>query len=160
LTVGQVNLLLRVPNAYFVCTVLSSTKDEVKNNKGKDYEISKWEEEIRKSLANKKAAGPVTLTKQQQALVNTQLEKEAKVRQHVAGVKVNLHRGLEFVRSLVASGVDDFRSYITSVATLLLNGALGRGSILVGENAFNTYLVSGVLSTLLVECFSCELEPK
>lgn len=80
--------------------------------------------------------------------MNAQLEKEAKIRQHVVGVKANLHRGLEFVRSLVASGAGEFRSYITSVATLLLDGALGRGSILVGTSAFNTYLVSMVFSPL------------
>lgn len=84
----------------------------------------------------------MTLTKQQQALVNSQLEKEAKIRQHVAGIKANIERGLQYVRSLVASGVEDFHSYISSITTLLLEGALGRGSILVGRSAFDTYLVS------------------
>jgi hypothetical protein len=38
------------------------------------------------------------LTKQQQALVSTQLEKkEAKIRQHVTRIKWNLERGLQFV---------------------------------------------------------------
>lgn len=120
--------------------VLTSTKGGAQTTKGKDNEIAKWEAELRKSLANKKPSGPVTLTKQQQALVNSQLEKEAKIRQKVAGVRSNLERGLQFVRSLVASGVEDFHSYISSIASLLLEGALGRGSILVGKSAFNTYL--------------------
>jgi hypothetical protein len=123
-------------------SVLASVKGDAQTTKGKDYEIAKWEAELRKSLASKKASGTTTLTKQQHALVNTQLEKEAKIRQHVTGIKWNLERGLQFVRSLVATGVEEFRSYISPVASLLLEGALGRGSILVGRSAFDTYLVS------------------
>lgn len=129
---------------YPPCLVLSSAKDEVRSNKGKDYEIAKWEDELRKSLASKKASASAkgTLTKPQQALVQAQLDKEATIRQYVAGIKANLERGLHFVRSLVAADVSEFRSYISSVASLLLGGALGRGSLLVGQGAFETYLVS------------------
>ena len=126
--------------------MLSSTKGETRPNKGRDYEISKWEEEIRKSLATKKAT-VVTLTKQQQALMQAQLEKEAKTRQHVQDICANLTRGLHLVRSIVTAGVDEFHSYMTSVLSLLLNGALNRGSFLVGSIAFETYLVSSFLNT-------------
>ena len=124
----------------FFYLVLSSTKGETRPNKGKDYEIAKWEEEIRKSLATKKAT-PVTLSKQQQALIQSQLEKEAKIRRHVQDICANLTRGLHLVRSIVTAGVDEFHSYMTSVLSLLLNGALSRGSFLVGAIAFDTYLV-------------------
>lgn len=130
----------------FLYLVLSSTKGETRPNKGRDYEISKWEEEIRKSLATKKATA-VTLTKQQQALMQAQLEKEAKTRQHVQDICANLTRGLHLVRSIVTAGVDEFHSYMTSVLSLLLNGALNRGSFLVGSIAFETYLVSSFLNT-------------
>ena len=126
--------------------MLSSTKGETRPNKGRDYEISKWEEEIRKSLATKKATA-VTLTKQQQALMQAQLEKEAKTRQHVQDICANLTRGLHLVRSIVTAGVDEFHSYMTSVLSLLLNGALSRGSFLVGSIAFETYLASSFLGT-------------
>ncbi|KAH9485783.1 eIF-2-alpha kinase activator gcn1 [Psilocybe cubensis] len=119
--------------------VLSSTQAEVRTNKGKDYEIAKWEEEIRKSLATKKAT-PVTLTRQQQALVQAQLEKEAKIRQHVSGIQSRLTRGLHLVRSLVSSRVEEFQSHMSSIVSLLLDGALNRGSFLAGTVAFETYL--------------------
>ena len=90
--------------------MLSSTKGETKPNKGRDYEISKWEEEIRKSLATKKATA-VTLSKQQQALIQTQLEKEAKTRQHVRDICAYLTRGLHLVLSVVTAGVDEFHLY-------------------------------------------------
>jgi hypothetical protein len=95
----------------------------------------------------------VALTKQQQALVNAQLGKEAKIRQNVAGIKANLERGLQFVQSLVASGVQEFHSYISSIASLLLEGALGRGSILVGRSAFDAYLVSNLINYSFVNSY-------
>ena len=119
-----------------------SNRAEARPSKGKDADIAKWENDIRKSLANKKAPGTVTLTKQQQALVQAQLEKEAKIRQHVASIKADIERGLNFIRSLVSAGIEEFRPYIASLASLLVAGALGRGSSLFGEGAFDAYLVS------------------
>ena len=109
---------------------------------GKDAEIAQWEAEIRKSLANKKASTTVTLTKQQQALVNTQLAKESEVRQRVTSIKTNLDRGLHFIGSIINASVPEFRVYISTVVTLLLDGALEKGSLLSGSMALATYLVS------------------
>ncbi|KAG6873014.1 hypothetical protein C0995_003975 [Termitomyces sp. Mi166 len=120
--------------------VLVSKGEAKVSTKGKDAELAKWDEEIRKNIASKKAAASKTLTKQQQALVNAQLEEEAKVRQHVTDVQTKLHRGLRFVQSLASSGVEQFRDQISSIASLILEGALGRGSTLVGGEAFETYL--------------------
>lgn len=113
-------------------------------NKGKDYEIAKWEEEIRKSLASKKAT-PATRSKQQQALVHVQLEKEAKIRLHVNTVQAHLIRGLNFVKSLISSGVEEFQAHMSSIVSLLLKGALSRGSFLAGSTAFETYTVNIIL---------------
>jgi hypothetical protein len=121
--------------------VLTSRKDNAHDKKSKDYEITKWEADLRKSLANKQASTTASLTKEEQGLVKAQLEKEARIRQRVALVKANLERGLRFIHSLVMAGVDDFRSYVPSIASLLLDGALGRVSTLVGSRTFDTYLV-------------------
>jgi hypothetical protein len=109
--------------------------------KGKDAEIARWEADIRNSLASKKATATTTLSKQDQALVEAQLERERCSTASGSDVKTNLLRGLQFIRSLVSSGVQDFRLYISTVASLLLDGALGKGSILVGHEAVQTYLV-------------------
>ncbi|KAG6864935.1 hypothetical protein C0991_006286 [Blastosporella zonata] len=123
------------------CVDVLASKTEAKvTTKGKDSELAKWDEEIRRNIATKKAAASKSLTKQQQALVNAQLEEEAKVRMRVVDVQNNLRRGLRFVQSLVGSGVEGFRDQISSVAALLLEGALGKGSLLVGQEAFLTYL--------------------
>ncbi len=132
--------------------MLASSGKTTEIRKGKDADIAKWEADLRKSLANKKTATP-TLTKQQQALVNAQLEKESVVRCRVESVKANLERGLHFVRSLVRAGAPQFSAFISSVVTLLLDGA---GSRLVGQITVDVYLVSsGDLSLPLVVTIYC-----
>ncbi|KAF7356649.1 TOG domain-containing protein [Mycena venus] len=131
----------RMPDGSTFIDVLSSAKGDAKApHKGKDFEIARWDAEVRAALEKKKAGATVTLTKQQQALVQAQLAREATVRQRVEGVKADLVRGLAFVRSLVAAGVPEFRVYISSVANLILDGALGKGALLVGTLAFETYM--------------------
>lgn len=121
--------------------VLSSSKEEQRPTKGKEASIAKWEEEIRKSIAAKKATG-ATLTKQQQAAVNAQLATEAKIRENVAQIQRNLQRGLHLIQTIVVAGSDELKLHVSALIGLLLNGPLRRGSFLVGELAFETYLVS------------------
>lgn len=113
---------------------------DTKINKGKDHEISKWEEEVRKSLATKSSTSS-KLTKQQEALVKAQLQKEESIRQNVKSIHSCLIRGLYFIRSLVEANVQEMHVYMSSIVTLLLSGALKRGSFLAGPVAFETYLV-------------------
>ncbi|KAI0060576.1 ARM repeat-containing protein [Artomyces pyxidatus] len=124
--------------AYVDVLAKKSTQGQTK---GKDAALAKWDAEVRKSLAGKKSSATPTLSKQDQALVNAQLEKEAKVRKHVSQIQMRLARGLEVINHLVAGNVEDFRSYVSPIASLLLSGgALEKGSRLVGQNAFDTYL--------------------
>jgi hypothetical protein len=119
--------------------VLASTKGPEVQKKGKGSDLAKWDAEVRQSLASKKATA--TLTKQQQALVQAQREKEAQVRQRVAGIRNRLERGLHLVGSIVDAGVDQIKLYVTAVAGLLIQGALYKGPLLVGDQAFLAYLV-------------------
>ncbi|KAJ6581434.1 armadillo-type protein [Mycena capillaripes] len=132
----------RMPEGSTFIDVLTSAKGDAKApHKGKDFEIARWEAEVRTALENKKKAGAgAALTKPQQALLQAQLAREATVRQRVESVKADLLRGLAFVRALVAAGVPEFGVYISSVTGLLLDGALGKGALLVGTVAFETYL--------------------
>lgn len=121
--------------------VLSSKTTDTGPKKGKGAEIERWEADIRKSLADKKAANTTTLSKQDQAAVQAQIEKENVVRRRVVGIKNRISRGLQFIRTLVALNIEQFRSHISVVSSLLLEGALGRRSVLVGEEAVLTFLV-------------------
>ncbi|KAH7929550.1 ARM repeat-containing protein [Leucogyrophana mollusca] len=132
--------ILETPEGTLYVDVLSSQKHEEGPKKGKDADIARWEADLRKSLAAKKGTGSTTLSKQAQALVHAQLEKEAIVRQRVIKIKANLQRGLAFVRSLALITLPDLRGHVSPIASLLLQGALGQGSRLVGSGAFETYL--------------------
>ncbi|KAF7309756.1 TOG domain-containing protein [Mycena indigotica] len=130
----------RMPEGTAFIDVLASAKNETKApQKGKDFEIARWEAEVRKTLDSKKASG-TALTKQQQAQLQAQLARESVVRQRVNTLKTNLIRGLAFIRSIVAASTPDLRVYVPTIAQLLLDGALRQGSLLVGEVALETYL--------------------
>ncbi|KAG2360727.1 ARM repeat-containing protein [Suillus spraguei] len=122
------------PEGMTYVDVLSSQKAEEGPKKGKDADIARWEAELRKSLANKKGGATATLSKQAQALVQAQLDKEAIVRQRVTTIKLNLQRGLSYVQSLAS-----------------INGAVGQGSRLVGSQALEAYLD-------LAKCCSARLD--
>ncbi|KAG8940411.1 translational activator of GCN4, partial [Tulasnella sp. 419] len=124
--------------------VLSSKKNSSTNiQKGKNQDIEKWEADLRKSLAAKKSSSSAAMSKQDKALVDAQLEKEAKIRKEVANVQSRLIRGLQLINSLIAAEVHEFQPYVATVATLLVDGILRKASFLVGELAFDTYLNLG-----------------
>lgn len=109
--------------------------------KGKGYADAKWEAEVRQKLNAKK--GQVALSKQDQALVNEQLQKEAKIRKRVSDIRTKLEHGLELVHSISSANVDEFRAYAPQVASILLLNTFSKASEgLVGDKAFNTFLVS------------------
>ncbi|KAG9124771.1 translational activator of GCN4, partial [Ceratobasidium sp. 392] len=137
----------RTPKGAMFTDVLASKKGPVLNNKSKDADIEKWEAELRKTLESKKGAPTKALSKQDQALVNAQLEKEDVIRVNVERVKTEMTSGLAMVKSLVAAGVEELSVHIAPIAKLLLDGALKKGSVLVGHNAFDTYLVSSYLES-------------
>ena len=97
---------------------------------------------MRKSLANKKAAATATLSKQDQALIQAQLEKEVIIRQRVNDIKAKLEQGLHLVRSLVLARVEQLRTFVSPLAALLREGAFGKAVTLVGHVSFETYIVS------------------
>jgi hypothetical protein len=76
----------------------------VLDKKGKGYADAKWEAEVRQKLNAKKTQ--VTLSKQDQALVNEQLQKEAEIRKRVSGIRAKLEHGLELVHSLSSANVE------------------------------------------------------
>ena len=122
--------------------VLASKKEDAPVKKGKGYKDAQWEAEVRKSLANKKATATGTLSKQDQALVQAQLEKEAVVRERVNALKARLEQGLHLVRSLVEARVEELRAFVAPITALLREGAFGKAVNLVGTASFETYLVS------------------
>ncbi|EIW80197.1 ARM repeat-containing protein [Coniophora puteana RWD-64-598 SS2] len=124
--------------------VLSQQKDEPSApRKGKDADIARWEADLRKSISSKKSAASSSspaLSKQAQALVQAQLEKEAAVRARVASVVLGLKRGLASVRALVSLDIPELAEYVEGIVGLLSEGAMEVGPGLVGGEVFETYL--------------------
>ncbi|OJT01635.1 Translational activator GCN1 [Trametes pubescens] len=139
------------PEGQTYVDVLASKKDDAIVKKGKGYKDAQWEAEVRKSLASKKASATGILSKQDQALVQAQLEKEAVIRQQVNTTKARIEQGLQLVRSLVEARVEELHGFVSTIAALLREGAFGKAVTLVGHASFETYLV-------LSECCSDRLE--
>jgi hypothetical protein len=119
----------------------STTKNAVTDFKGKDAQLAKWEEEVRKSISTKKSA-TVTLSKQEQALLNAQLEKEAHVRNEMNSLKFKLERGLSFLRGLVAANARELQVFaFRTIENLLQVVSSQQGFALLGQDAFDAFLV-------------------
>lgn len=123
--------------------VLSSKQSNVAEKKGKNSAIEKWEAELRQSLANKKPnKTQQTLSKQEQELVNVQLRKESEIRRDVNELHRTSQRGLALVRSIVDSRAESFAEYFSLVIGLFLDGVITHGAALLGQTAFDSYIVS------------------
>ena len=123
-------------------SVLAAKKPVETQKKGKGYKDAQWEAEVRKSLAEKKKnAGGSTLSKQDQALVQAQLEKEATIRKRVETVKQDLLRGLQYVEAIVRARPPELQAYLSSIANIILTGGFGNATQLIGETSFNSYVV-------------------
>lgn len=114
--------IFRAAEGKLVINVLDSKKKTVDDKNTKDYETRKWEESIRKDIA-KKSQGHKKYTKEEQALVDSQLAKESAVRQRVAVITNQLRRSIALIESLSSSGdgIDNGKSHWVASAT---NGLL------------------------------------
>ncbi|KAI5983714.1 armadillo-type protein [Pisolithus albus] len=120
--------------------LLSTNQKGESPKKGKGADIAKWEAELRQSLASKKgasqgASGTAVLSKQAQALLQAQLDKEA---------VAHLQRALAFIRGVVSANIPDARMYVSPISAMLLEVALGQGSRLVGSVLFETFIWVGI----------------
>jgi len=126
----------------WLCRPVLSNKSSKAQVKGKGADLAKWDAEVRQSLAKKKSTTVPTLSKQEQSLVQAQIEKETKIRRHVSEIKTNLDRALQIISHLALGKIDDLRLYVSQILNLLLSsGALDKGTLLVGTLAFTTFLV-------------------
>jgi hypothetical protein len=139
---GQL-FLFSLSNLSDVLLVLSTKKDAAENKNRKDYVTEKWEQEVRESLAKKKAATVGgNLSKQDKALVAAQLAKEAEIRRRIAMQQAKLKRGAALISSLVASSAEIMERHVGEMAHLLLVTAFGAGSFLLNGRPFEVFLVS------------------
>jgi hypothetical protein len=127
-------------------------KDVTVNQKGKEAEIQKWEAEVRKTLASKKAGAP-KLSKQEEVLLQVQLTKEIGIRTEVESLKRQLSEGLQVVHSLVDTRLEVFQQYISQIFSLLLACAMGRPAELLETDPFDAIIVSLLVKRVLLRAY-------
>ena len=125
--------IARTPDGVLVVDVLAQKPNGyVENKNRKDYDILKWDEEIRTQLAQKKGAQK-KLTPEQQAKVDAQLKYEATVREKVQEMSVKLRRGAGLIHGLATGPPTEPRTWM-SAAIDTLTAALKAGAALVVDN--------------------------
>src|ERR1700761_5000894 len=121
--------------------MLVLSKPLTTTKKGKDAEIERWEEEIRTTVAKKRGTTTAKLSKADEALVQSQMEKEKLIRKKVESLKQRVLEGLEVVRSLIATSSKAFRSQISLALGPILACATSWPAELVDGDFFSIYVV-------------------
>lgn len=124
----------------FVDVLASKSKNVVPNKNAKDYDIMKWEEELRNQLAAKKGQQK-KLTADENAKVNAQLKKEAGIRESVRATVAKLERGIGITRSLATGPpTEDLKWFWPAIKSLLT--AIDAGACLVTGDAAPNAIIS------------------
>jgi hypothetical protein len=120
-----------------VINVLDTRKKAVDDKNSKDYATRKWEESVRKDIANKNQSTK-KYTKEEQVLVDTQLAKESEIRKSVGSIYNQIRRSIAIIVAL--SNVEDFidngKSHWVSAA--------GNGLLDILENSVTQDLIGPV----------------
>lgn len=123
----------------FVDVLASKSHNQRPDKSAKDYDVLKWEEDLRSQLARKNGQQK-KLTAEQQAKVNVQLTKEANIRKNVHSVEVKLRRGIGFISSLATGPPTEAELWMNSAVHCLLNIVSSGAALLVGDAAATAYI--------------------
>lgn len=119
--------------------VLAKKSQQVLDKNKKDYDILRWEEELRNQLEKKKGQQK-KLTPEENAKVNAQLKKESQIRQSVTETVARLLRGIGIIRSLATGPPTDATQWIGTAVSLLV-GVMDAGATLItGDEAPLAYI--------------------
>ncbi|KAL4925909.1 putative translational activator [Aspergillus undulatus] len=112
--------IARTPEGTMFVDVLNTKSRQTFDKNTKDYDILKWEEEMRAHLAQKKGEKPKKLTADEQAKVKAQLAKEAKIREDVLREVQRIERGCGIIQGLAAGPAIDADGWINPAISSLL----------------------------------------
>ncbi|KAK6444954.1 hypothetical protein FP744_10001202 [Trichoderma asperellum] len=123
----------------FVDVLSKKGKEDIPNKNTKDYDIMKWEKELRAQLEEKK--GPQRkLTAEETSKVNAQLKKEAQIRASVQSIEARLLRGVGIVHSLAVGPPTDATLWLGSAIKSLLAVMEAGASLIIGDAASKVYI--------------------
>ena len=123
----------------FVDVLGSKAHTEVVDKGASDYDTLKWEAEIRAQQAAKKGLQK-KLTADEQAKVNTQLAKEAEIREKVLQLEMRLQRGVGIIRGLADGPPTDADTWLNPSLKALIDIIEAGFGILAGDSADRAFL--------------------
>jgi hypothetical protein len=132
--------ILRTPEGTcFVDVLAKKAQETVPNKNSKDYDILKWEEELRSQI-DKKKGQQRKLTADENAKVNAQLKKEAEIRKNLQDVEARLMRGIGIIKALATGPPTDATLWLGTAVKLLLGVMDAGASLIVGDVPSSAYL--------------------
>ncbi|KAL2172369.1 hypothetical protein VTG60DRAFT_6208 [Thermothelomyces hinnuleus] len=132
-TVGPLEAaIFRTPEGTAFVDVLAKKQNVVPNKNVKDYDLLKWEEELRAQLAEKKGIQK-KLTADETAKVNAQLKKEAEIRDQVRQIAARLLRGFGIVNALATGPPSDVRRWIGAAISATLASIKAGATLITAE---------------------------
>jgi len=132
-TVGPLEAaIFRTPEGTTFVDVLAKRQNVVPNKNVKDYDLLKWEEELRQQLAEKKGIQK-KLTAEEQAKVSAQLKKEAEIRENVRKIAAKLLRGFGVVKALATGPPTDATRWMGAAVSSTLAAINAGATRITGE---------------------------
>lgn len=131
--------IARTPEGTAFVDVLSTkAPSKILDKSARDYDTLKWEEEVRNQLALKKGQQK-KLTPDEQAKVNSQLVKEAGIREKVLGLEQKLERGIGMIHGLATGPPTEADMWMGSSLRALLDVIEAGVGLLLGDAADKVY---------------------
>ncbi|PHH91372.1 hypothetical protein CDD83_733 [Cordyceps sp. RAO-2017] len=133
--------IFRTPEGTCFVDVLAKKKQNVVPNKNsKDYDILKWEEDLRIQLEQKRGQQR-KLTAEETSKVNAQLKMESQLRNSIRKVEANLIRGVGTIKALATGPPTDATLWLGSAVALLLGISDAGAGLIIGDAASLAYIV-------------------
>ncbi|KAI9805236.1 MAG: translational activator of GCN4 [Piccolia ochrophora] len=127
------------PGVPFIDVLAKKGQTPVPDKNVKDYETLKWDEELRAQLASKKGKEKA-LTAEERARVETQIKKEASIRQSVASVDLRLRRGCGVIQSLANGPPTDAGTWMGPAVVALMDIIIAGAGLVAGGVPSDSYL--------------------
>ena len=128
----------------FIDVLNDKVQNRIPDKNSKDYEDLKWEEEVRSQLAKRKGQQK-KLSQEDQVKVNSQLSKEAAIRQTVLAFENKARRSIGTILALATGPPTPYELWLLPSLRVLLGAvSIGIGAI-VGDAADQAYMACSEL---------------
>ncbi|KAL2887943.1 Translational activator GCN1 [Ceratocystis lukuohia] len=131
--------IYKTPAGTAFVDVLSKKAQVVPNKNSKDYEVLKWEEELRSSIAKKKGTEK-KLSADDQAKVNAQLKKEAGIREYIGKTVSKIQRGVGIVKALATGPPTEASLWMQAAVDCLLRSIDSGACLISGDVAPQAFI--------------------